>query len=107
MGHPAQRARGHLHDHTDRSVALAELASVAVLSPFHIARYFKLAFGSAPIAYHRRLRLERAAALLAAGAGSVAEAAEAAGYADATALSHAFRKQFGRAPQQWAMDSGR
>ena len=102
-----ERARAHLHDHTDRNVALAELASVAGLSQFHLARYFKLAFGNAPIAYHRRLRLTRAAELLAAGAGSVAEAAEAAGYSDATALSHAFRKQFGQPPQQWAMAAAR
>ena len=102
-----ERARAHLHDHIDRNVTLAELGTVAGLSQFHLARYFKLAFGEAPIAYHRRLRLGRAAELLAAGAGSVAEAAEAAGYSDATALSHAFRKQYGRAPQQWAMDAGR
>ena len=102
-----ERARAHLHEHLDRSVTLAELGSIAGLSQFHLARYFKLAFGTSPIAYHRRLRLGRAADLLAAGAGSVAEAAEAAGYSDATALSHAFRKQFGRAPQQWAMAAGR
>ena len=105
--HRLERARAHLHDHADRNVALGELASVAGLSQFHLARYFKLAFGSAPIAYHRRLRLARAAELLARGAGSVAEAAEAAGYSDATALSHAFRKQFGAAPQQWAMAAAR
>ena len=97
------RARGHLHDHLDRGVALAELASVARLSQFHLARYFKLAFGQAPIAYHRALRLERAARFLAAGEGSVAQAAEATGYSDAVALSHAFRKHFGQPPQQYAM----
>ena len=102
-----ERARGHLHEHSDRPVLLAELASVAGLSQFHLARYFKLAFGEAPIAYHRRLRLNRAAEILAAGAGSVAVAAEAAGYSDATALSHAFRKHFGQAPQQWAMAAAR
>lgn len=98
-----ERARGFLHDHADRGVTLGEMALVAGLSQFHLARYFKLAFGDAPIGYHRRLRLQRAAEVLAGGAGSVAEAAEAAGYSDATALSHAFRKLYGRAPQQWAM----
>ena len=101
-----ERARNHLHEHDDRNVALSELAEVARLSQFHLARYFKLAFGSSPIAYHRRLRLERAAGLLAGGSSSVAQAAEAAGYSDATALSHAFRRQFGAAPQQWAMARG-
>ena len=98
-----ERARAHLHENDDRSVSLTELASIAGLSQFHLARYFKLAFGTAPIAYHRGLRLARAAEFLAAGAGSVAEAADAAGYSDQTALSHAFRKHYGVPPQQWVM----
>jgi AraC-like DNA-binding protein len=98
-----ERARAHLHDHLDRNVALAELASVARLSQFHLARYFKRAFGAAPVAYHRALRLERAARYLSAGHGSVAQAAELIGYSDAVALSHAFRKHFGVPPQRYAM----
>ena len=42
-----ERARAHLHAHLDRNVALGELASVARLSRFHLARYFKRAFGAA------------------------------------------------------------
>lgn len=98
-----ERARGFLHDNEGRNVSLAEMADIAGLSQFHLARYFKLAFGQAPIAYHRALRLARAADFLAAGAGSLAEAAELAGYSDGVALSHAFRKHFGQPPQQWAM----
>ena len=98
-----ERARAHLHDNLGRNVALAELASVARLSQFHLARYFKRAFGSAPIAYHRSLRLERAAEYLARGEGSVAQAANLVGYSDAVALSHAFRKHFGQSPQRYAM----
>lgn len=100
-----ERARAHLHDNLDRSIALGELASVARLSQFHLARYFKRAFGSAPIAYHRVLRLERAAQYLARGEGSVSQAAELVGYSDAVALSHAFRKHFGIPPQRYAMRS--
>ncbi len=98
-----ERARGFLHDHDGRSVSLAEMADIAGLSQFHLARYFKLAFGHAPIAYHRGLRLSRAADFLAAGSGSLAQAAELTGYSDGVALSHAFRKHFGHPPQQWAM----
>ena len=88
---------------TNRTIALAELASVARLSQFHLARYFRRAFGAAPIAYHRALRLERAADFLSRGEGSVARAAELIGYSDAVALSHAFRKHFGAPPQRYAM----
>lgn len=95
-----ERARGFLHDHDDRNVTLGEMASVAGLSQFHLARYFKAAFGRAPISYHRDLRLSRAAELLRDG-HSVASAAEATGYSDQVALSHAFRRRYGAPPQSW------
>jgi AraC family transcriptional regulator len=95
-----ERARGFLHDHDDRGVTLAEMASVAGLSQFHLARYFKSAFGRAPIAYHRDLRLARAAGLLESGR-SVAAVAEATGYSDQVALSHAFRRHYGAPPHLW------
>jgi len=95
-----ERARGFLHENDGRNVTLGEMAAVAGLSQFHLARYFKDAFGASPITYHRALRLERAAALLAAG-GSVGQAAEAAGYSDQVALSHAFRRKYGAPPHLW------
>jgi len=95
-----ERARDFLHDHLERAVTLAEMASVAGLSQFHLARYFKEAFGEAPIAYHRELRLRRAARLLSLG-HSVADVAEKTGYSDQVALSHAFRRRFGAPPRQW------
>lgn len=97
-----ERARGFLHEHDGRGVSLAEMASVAGLSQFHLARYFKAAFGQSPITYHRGLRLARAAELLAAGGKSVADVAEAIGYSDQVALSHAFRRHYGQPPHLWA-----
>lgn len=96
-----ERARGFLHGNDDRGVTLSEMASVAGLSQFHLARYFKSAFGQSPISYHRGLRLARAADMLAQGGRSVAEVAEATGYSDQVALSHAFRRQYGAPPQMW------
>ena len=95
-----ERARAFLHAHDDRGVTLGEMASVAGLSQFHLARYFKNAFDASPISYHRALRLKRAAILLA-GGSSVAEAAEATGYSDQVALSHAFRRKYGAPPHLW------
>lgn len=100
-----ERVRRYLQEHAGRGVTLDELAGVALLSPFHLARWFKHAFGEAPIAYHRRLRLARAAGRLADGA-SLAEAAEATGYSDEAALCHAFRRHFGCPPRQWAAAHG-
>lgn len=95
-----ERARTFLHEHDDRNVTLGEMAVVAGLSQFHLARYFKNAFDASPISYHRALRLKRAAVLLA-GGSSVAEAAEATGYSDPVALSHAFRRKYGAPPHLW------
>ena len=97
-----ETARAHLHACPHRHVPLAELAKVAGLSQFHLARFFRDAFGIAPIAYHRALRLERAAETLRRGEASVTEAAEAAGYSDPSALSHAFRRHYGRSPRALA-----
>lgn len=99
-----ERARGFLHRNDDRNVTLGELAAEAGLSQFHLARYFKLAFGVAPIAYHRTLRLERAARLLSSESRSLIQVAELTGYSDEVALSHAFRRHYGRPPQLWAME---
>ena len=96
-----ERARSFLHAHDDRNVTLGEMATVAGLSQFHLARYFKNAFDASPISYHRALRLKRAAVLLA-GGSSVAEAAEATGYSDPVALSHAFRRKYGAPPHLWS-----
>jgi AraC-like DNA-binding protein len=100
-------ARGHLHDHPDRAVSLAELGRTVGLSQFHLARFFKMAFGAAPIAYHRVLRLERAAALLMSGNHTLSEVAELTGYSDEVALSHAFRRHYGKPPQSWAAERRR
>lgn len=100
-----ERARGFLHANDSRSVALGELAAIANLSQFHLARYFKLAFGQPPIAYHRSLRLARAAEFLAHEEGTIAEAAEIAGYSDSVSLCHAFRRRYGKSPRAWIEDA--
>ena len=99
-----ERARGFLHANDSRAVTLGELASVASLSQFHLARYFRLAFGQPPIAYHRALRLERAAGFLARDEGTIAQAAEIAGYSDSVSLCHAFRRHFGKAPRAFTAE---
>jgi AraC-like DNA-binding protein len=102
-----ERARGFLHANDSRSVSLGELATIASLSQFHLARYFRLAFGQPPIAYHRSLRLARAADFLARDEGTIAEAAEIAGYSDSVSLCHAFRRHFGKAPRAWVDEAAR
>jgi AraC family transcriptional regulator len=94
-----ERVRSFFHEHVDRALTLAEAAEVAALSRFHLARYFRAAYGESPMAYHRRLRLDHAADLIDRSDAPLALIAERAGYSDAVALCHAFQRQFGRSPR--------
>lgn len=93
-----ETARSHLHATLDRMVTLDELARVAGMSSFHLARHFSEIYGSPPTRYHRRVRLDAAATALAAGETSVTDIALAHGYAELSAFTHAFRREFGTAP---------
>ncbi|HYG66486.1 MAG TPA: helix-turn-helix transcriptional regulator, partial [Anaeromyxobacteraceae bacterium] len=79
--------------------ALDELAEAAGLSRYHFARRFRDEAGEPPWAYVRRLRAERAHALLREGA-TPAEAAHEAGFADQAHLTRALRARYGRTPGQ-------
>lgn len=92
-----ERARRHLEGKLAGSVSLDELARVAGLSKFHLGRAFKAAYGLPPRAYHIRLRVERARALLAEGR-TVREAAAAVGFAGPTHLHRHFLRLTGQTP---------
>lgn len=83
------------------SLSLATLAALVGLSPFHFARAFRASLGVPPHRYQKRLRIERAAALLEQGRLSVTEAALAVGYESSQALSRAFRQETGASPGAW------
>lgn len=92
------RARGYLHDVTDRAVDLPELATYAGMSRFQLLRYFRDCFGAPPATYHRQLRLELAREAVERSGLSWASAAHRFGFSDGSSLSHAFRRTFGEAP---------
>lgn len=101
-GEPAgvRRAREYLDAHCADDVRLADLAGVACLSPFHLARAFAAAVGLPPHAYLVQARVRRARDLLAAGAAP-SDAALAAGFADQSHLTRAFRAQVGVTPARF------
>ncbi len=79
-------------------IGLPEMAAAAHTSPSHLSRLFTAELGHGPTRHLRRLRLERAAALLAAGHANVTEAALAAGYASLGQFSRTFAEHHGRPP---------
>jgi AraC-like DNA-binding protein len=96
-----RRAVAHLRERWNERVTLAELAAVAGLSRFELARRFRAQTGLAPHAFQTNLRVARARALLAGGSAPAAVAA-ACGFADQAHLTRTFRVAVGVTPARYA-----
>ena len=90
-------AREYLHGHASTPVTLVELGRACGISPFHLARTFRHAFGVGPGAYHLELRLAQAASLLREGE-SCASVAERLGYSEPSSFLRAFKQRYGVTP---------
>lgn len=86
---------------TGDPASLEELATLCQLSMFHFCRAFKAATGLPPHRYQIVRRIDRARAMLANTALSVAEVANAVGYDDVTYFTRLFRRETGFPPGQW------
>ncbi len=93
-------------DHIDRNIGedipLARLAAIACFSPYHFHRLFTAFVGEPPAEYVRRLRLEKAAVLLASDRGRpVTEIALSCGFSTSALFCRLFRARFGMTPTAW------
>jgi AraC family transcriptional regulator len=79
-------------------ISLAEIATTAGVSRFHLLRAFGDATGHSVMRYVRARRLTIAAHRLAAGAADILQVALDAGYGSHEAFTRAFRDQFGMTP---------
>jgi len=84
-----------------RSISLPELAEVVNLSPSHFSRLFGIETGTSPIAYLIRLRLEKAAKLLATSFLSVKQVMASVGYSDRHGFLLQFKRQFDLTPSEY------
>ncbi|WP_433237806.1 GlxA family transcriptional regulator [Streptosporangium sp. CA-135522] len=94
------RVQDHLAQHLDAPHTLAELATVAHLSPRGLTRAFTTATGITPLAYQRQLRLEMAHTLLAETNLTVEAVAARCGLRDARQLRRLFTDAFGAPPSR-------
>ncbi|MGH7214606.1 MAG: helix-turn-helix domain-containing protein [Tepidisphaeraceae bacterium] len=85
----------------ERPTDLRELARLAGFTPQHLNRVFRRSLGFTPLQYLNRMRLERAAVLLADGRLTVRAVANRSGFADPYYFSRQFRAHFGRSPAQY------
>jgi len=92
-----RRAIEYVEGHYAEGVSLDELAAVARLGKYHLARVFRRAVGLPPHAYLTQVRVARAKQLLNEGA-RIDVAARRAGFASSTHLRHHFRRTLGVTP---------
>jgi AraC family transcriptional regulator len=97
---PAARAIQFIQERFADDIALADIAAAARVSPYHLVRVFKQATGVSPHQYLIQVRVNNARALLMAGAGkrSVADVAEAVGFADQSHLTRHMKRLLGVTP---------
>jgi AraC-like DNA-binding protein len=92
------RARDYAAACFAQPLTLDDLARVAALSPNHLLRTFRAAFGQTPHQYLTRLRLAHARRLIAATDLPITEVCLAVGFASLGSFSALFRREFGLAP---------
>lgn len=89
----------HIESHLDEPLPLERLAAIACFSRYHFHRIFFAHLGETPGQFIQRLRLEKAARLLASQPSRpVTDIALECGFADTAAFSRAFRHSFKRSP---------
>ena len=88
----------HLETRYHQPWALADLAGLADISPFHFLRVFRATAGQTPHQYLLRARLRAAAVTLATTPTPVTEVALASGFEDLSNFIRSFRAEFGVAP---------
>lgn len=101
---PAMRA---IHRQSERPWSVEELAEVSSMSRASFAARFTELVGDPPGRYVTRLRLARAAHLLATSALAVGGIGRAVGYESETAFSRAFTREYGVPPREWRRRSAK
>jgi len=82
-------------------IALADLAAVAAISPFHFSRAFASEVGTSPYAYLLHRRIELAKTLLSAGPDPITTIAAQCGFHSAGQFSRMFKRATGRSPHHF------
>jgi AraC family transcriptional regulator len=88
----------HVEDNLAAPLALADLAALAHVSPFHFARLFRASTGRSPHAYVVERRVARAQELLTRTGLPIVEVAAACGFADQSHLTRQVVRHLGRTP---------
>lgn len=100
------RALRLMESHVEEPLSVAEIARQAGRRSRDLARRMKAELGATPRAVYRRIRLAEARRLTCETELPVAEIALRCGYTDASAMTRAFRSEFGLSPRKLRTRTG-
>ena len=98
-----RRVLDYIEAHLGEELALAELAGVACLSPYHFSRCFKLAMGVGPQRYTVRRRVEHAKDLMRRTQHPLVAIAQEVGFSDQSHFTNTFRRETGLTPARFRL----
>jgi len=99
--HLAERARGLLEAALAESLTAGDIAARLGVKPRRLLAVFRARFAQTPVQYLRRVRLQRARALLVATELPVADIAARVGFQYASYFNRSFRREFGVTPVEF------
>ena len=101
MAHRIWSVMAFMDKNKHRNLTTGDLIGIANMSTSTLNRYFKLATGLSPIEFHLHKRIAYACALIQKRGLSIAEVAEASGFADPNYFSRQFRKVMDTTPKDY------
>ncbi len=102
-----KRLTNYIEDNLDRTIGLAELATIVNVSRFHFTRLFKRSTGMTAISFVEQCRIRRAQSLLAETDIPLAQVALMTGFADQSHFTRRFHRVVGCTPAGFAREQGR
>lgn len=100
-----KRAVRFIDENAGRRFHVREIAAALRLSPGYFSHAFKDSFGQSAKAYIIERRLERAKHLMIESAATLAQIAEACGFADQAHFSRTFNTRVGDTPSRWRLSA--
>lgn len=101
-GNRITAAIAFMRDELDKPIRVEDMANHVSMSVSAFAHLFKATTGSAPYQYLKRLRLDRARALLVEENQAVSEACHAVGYGSVSHFITEFKRMYGETPRSYA-----
>lgn len=97
-----RRAQVYMEGHLGQPIRVADMASAACVSRFHLARLFRQATGLSPTAWLRHRRIEQARLWLREGTQPVGRIASDLAFFDQSHFTRSFRAVTGCSPRSYA-----